>query len=251
MQNYGKEMKSFLATAIIFILWFLAGEFFVLHRDRAVAFFNTGAGQVKYFFYGIFSPALSEREQRVLLLKNEVLKAEIALLKANQFEDIVSSTLAFTNDLLPAKVLAGSGYPEINTIVIQAGQKAGVKEGAVVTIGGEIFLGVVQLVEKHYAVVKTIFSPGWQIPIRVGEPARSGLVKSGPEPILQMVLGEKEKQIKPGDVIFTAGRGLPYGMKIGEVDTELAQSTEGLFFEAKLRLPYDMADISEVWLIQS
>jgi cell shape-determining protein MreC len=55
----------------------------------------------------------------------------------------------------------------------------------------------------------------------------------------------KTATVNPGDIVYAAGTGFPYGVPIGEV-VATSTSADSLFEQASLNFPYDINGIQTV-----
>lgn len=140
-----------------------------------------------------------------------------------------------------------SSYPFniSNQLLVAAGSGSGVLEGATAFAAPGIFLGQVTSVEGGKAVVRTIFDPGWELPVKIGEGKVDALLIGGQEPKLTLV--SKHKPLVGGESVYLVSRDFTYGLTLGTV-AELRQSKESLFLEGRLITPYALADLSEIYI---
>jgi cell shape-determining protein MreC len=115
------------------------------------------------------------------------------------------------------------------------------------TIGGQILIGQVMKVFTHYSLVRTVFSPDWQLPVRIGPKKIPGLLMGGPAVRVSMI--ESGKTIRVGDAVSAAGREVPFGLKIGVVDAVRADTAAGVFQEATILFSYALTDLTELTLL--
>ncbi len=64
-----------------------------------------------------------------------------------------------------------------------------------------------------------------------------------------MVLIGKEKPLQVNDVVYSAGEGFHYGLKVGEI-AEIKESTAGVFKEAILKMPFNASELREVQILK-
>jgi len=178
----------------------------------------------------------ASQEQR-LILENEGLKAQIKELgiRNNELRDSYLVTKIY------------STYPfndkHIFTIAMGADQK--IVELTPVLAAKNILLGKIVGVFDNYSEVKSIFSPDWQMSVKIGESGIDGLLIGGPNPKVTMIVSDKE--ISVGEEIYSSGKEFPYGIKIGKVRS-VQVGTSSFFKEALVDLPYDFNNLQEVWL---
>ena len=176
---------------------------------------------------------------RQLELENEKLRAQIWQLE---------------NKLpLPVKeVLRGqihSSYPfnNKNLLSINLGRVQGAAVGMPVTIDGHILIGQISEVFKNYSLVRTIFSPDWELPVRIGPRKVPALLVGGPSPKLKMI--SQDRKVSEGEVVFSVSQDLPLGLKIGEVTAIESDQATGIFKEASVKLGYEINDLTELIIL--
>jgi cell shape-determining protein MreC len=140
-----------------------------------------------------------------------------------------------------------SSYPfnVSNQLLTAAGSESGVLEAATVFAAPDVFLGQVTSVTEGKSVVRTIFDPGWELPVKIGEGKVDALLVGGQEPRLTLV--SKRKPLIGGEPVYLASRDFPYGLMLGTV-AELRQSKESLFLEGRLITPYTLADLADLYI---
>ncbi|MBI5079431.1 rod shape-determining protein MreC [Candidatus Wolfebacteria bacterium] len=176
------------------------------------------------------------RENLLLKRENENLRGELQLAAAGVKE-------TGQKNYLPAKVFSTYPFNFKNKITVNVGEKNGVKKSAVVVFGENILVGQIADVSRDFSVARTIFDPGWQLPVRIGKEEINGLLQGGNEP--KIVLIENDKLLETGLVVYSAGEGIPYGLKVGEIK-EISKDAMGVFKEAFLKMPFNVGDLREV-----
>lgn len=144
-----------------------------------------------------------------------------------------------------SRVRVYAQYPFANkhTITIAAGTAQGIAVGTVVRAAPEIFLGTVTKAGAGWSEVATIFDGNSEFAVRIGERGIAALLRGGIEPRLTMV--DKEKPIREHDMVYTASKGLPYGLLIGEVGN-IQKESVGAFHEASVTAGYVLGDLEDV-----
>ena len=113
---------------------------------------------------------------------------------------------------------------------------------------GVVLIGDVDKVFDNTAAVQTIFDSRFRLAVRVGEGGIESLLMGGSEPRITLV--PKNAEIRKGDIIYSAGADLPYGLPIGEVG-EVQMSSDNIFKEATIIFPYDLSDYRLVFILKS
>ena len=141
------------------------------------------------------------------------------------------------------KVLLVYPFNNKSRVTVAAGTEAGVKEGAAARVSENIYLGLVTRAGGTWSEVTTVFDENRKLPVKIGETGVAGLLQGGAA--LTVGLIGKSQRIKPGDVVYTASRDLPFGLVVGEV-TSVRESQTDSFLEAEVTAPYDPRDLNDV-----
>ena len=183
-----------------------------------------------------FSGNASEEEK--LVLENESLKAQLA--------DLTSKIQNLPDgQYLTSKIYSTYPFNDKHIFTIAAGTDQDISELMPVLAAKNILLGKILKVYDNYSEVKSIFSPDWQMPVKIGEVGVDGLLVGGPNPKVTMIVSDKE--ISVGEDIYSTGKDFPYGLKIGKVKS-VQVGTSNFFKEALVDLPYDFNNLQEVWI---
>lgn len=173
-------------------------------------------------------------------LENEVFRERLNALTATSSEPVAAGArVAFIHAAYP--------FNNSNRISIDKGAAEGVGLFMPATVGGTIFIGQVVSVFKQYSIVRTVFSPDWQVPVRIGPRKIPGLLQGGP--VVRVFMIDNDKTIYAGDSIITAGREMPFGLKIGVIDAIRSDTTAGVFQEATVLFSYALTDLTELTLL--
>lgn len=146
-------------------------------------------------------------------------------------------------NLFVAKVFSSYPFNIKNTITVSGGKNDGIKENMAATLGQNIFVGRVSKVFDDYSIVQTVFDPSWQMSVRMGAGEVDGLFQGGNEPRVTLI--EKNKPLEAGDIVYSASKDFPYGLKIGEV-SEIKEDSAGVFKEAILKMPFNVNELREI-----
>lgn len=174
----------------------------------------------------------------VVRAENNALREQILMSKA---------TAAVPPKTIRADVYASYPFNNQNVMLIAAGSDEGVRVMMPATIGGAVLVGQVVQVFKHSSVVRTIVSPDWQIPVRVGSHKAPGLLMGGPTVRVSMI--PATLTIAVGDAIIVASKDMPYGVRVGTVSRVAATTVGGVFQEAVVKLGYDLYTLTELTIM--
>ncbi|MDP1719216.1 MAG: rod shape-determining protein MreC [bacterium] len=148
-----------------------------------------------------------------------------------------------TRSVLVAKVYSTFPFNNKNLLAVNAGTADGVSVGMPVSLEGNILLGQIIEVSEKQSIIRTIFDKDWSLPVRVGAGQYDALLVGSQNPRLTLI--DKTNEINVGDVVISAKKDFPYGLKVGEISkvNELLASS---FKEADLVFPYNPKDLREV-----
>lgn len=231
---------------IVIILSVLLGVFFfsqsLLSSKNYLSFQLSGfLRPVASLFQVVTGGENNQDELAFLKRENEMLKAELLALKKEPIiKDKTGKILVFAN------VYSTYPFNNRNLLSINAGLKKEIKAGFTATIGGNLLLGQVVDSYENYSLVRTIFDPGWEIPVKIDNDGIDALLIGGREPRLALIT--KDKELKTGDVVYSASQEFPYGLRIGEINA-IKNDVGDAFQEADLSLFYEPKDITEVVII--
>lgn len=225
-----KSILIGLILALIFIVFFT--NFFIQRN-----FFNKPLNFLASFF-----------SRGDVYEENLLLKQEIEDLKAKAQKNQESGTMNQESDnkYISAKIFSAYPFNIKNTLTLNAGAKQRIEKRMTATIGENILLGQIIEVFENKSVIRTIFDPQWQLPVRIGQAEIDGLLVGGIEP--KITLLEKDKPLQVGDFVYSANQDFPYGLKIGEI-AEIRQSSGDVFKEATFKMPYNINDLREVNIV--
>jgi len=207
-----------------------------------IFFIIIGLFAVFYFYmpiipvWGWINGNASQEQQ--LILENESLKAQLASLKSN-IQNLRD------DQYLISKIYSTYPFNDKHIFTIAAGKSQQLSESMPVLAAKNILLGKVINVFDNYSEVKSIFSPDWQMSVKIGDAGVDGLLIGGPNPKVTMIVSDKE--ISVGEEVYSTGKDFPYSLKIGRV-RNIQIGTSSFFKEALIDLPYDFNNLQEVWI---
>ncbi len=205
-------------------------------------------GTTFFFDKNIFAAPLNiirNYSQSDLLQENADLKMENENLKAQIQKNQVfcASENNQNSSAIIARVYSTYPFNFKNTVTINKGSKQGINKGMIAYWGDNILIGQVTDVYDDYSVIKTVFDPNWQLPVKIGNDKINGLFKGGNTPKITLI----EKPINSGDPVFTASSDFPLDLKIGEIQN-IKQSAGGVFEEATIKTPYNFNEIEDIFV---
>lgn len=185
-----------------------------------------------------------------LVFENQNLKAELAQLK-----EIVNRTPKDREDYEFGFVYARYPFNVKNEVLINVGSNRGITEERPVffgayseeEIGKMVLFGSVKKVFKETSLVQTIFSNEWRSEVRVGDKETIAVLEGGSSPTIKLI--NKDSSIIEGDVIYSADERFPFGLPVGYIK-DIGMSSDHLFKEAKLEVPYNLADVGLLMVLK-
>lgn len=207
----------------------------------------------------IFWSSLSEvREENEKLIKeNSVLLVEAANQKELQRENAELrkqlGLIPSQNFELEASFVVGQNPQKLGSwILIDKGEKAGIKSGMPVIVSQGILIGKVEEVYANMAKVILLTDSESVINVRDSETEAKGVVRGrfGLGLVLEMV--SQDDTLKAGDSITTSGLGgdLPKGLLIGKIQEPKA-SLDQIFQGAVVIAPVKYSNLDVVFVIKN
>ncbi|MBI4086236.1 MAG: hypothetical protein HY433_03295 [Candidatus Liptonbacteria bacterium] len=224
--------------------WFLVGLVF---GTLFLLFFRQNLG---WKIQAFFSPAvnLQSDAQQKLVLENESLNAELALLR-----QIKKNQPVRNGAFLPVFVYSRYPFNFKNELLVSAGANQGVDIGQTAVIAsngaassGSILVGKVEKVFENVSLVRTVFDSRFRSAVRVGGFGTNALLKGGGKPELSLI--PKDAKIANGDVVYSASPDFPYGIAIGNAGN-VRISSDQLFQEADVETNYNPNELQSIFII--
>jgi rod shape-determining protein MreC len=214
-----------------------------------------------YTFYGVLK---GDRDQQIrqLLNENRRLTSEIVKYKLQEKEitalhDQFQVTDPSSNSLLPSHVIGLKSYipgfslPE--QIVIDKGEKDGVKKGSAVIVK-TMLLGKVSFVSKHTALVDLTTKKNFSLTVRTSKTNALGVLRgegNGRMILTNVVISDK---LEKDDLILSKGSvredglGIPPGLVVGKI-LSFEKKSSSLFQTAEIVNLSDITKIDTVFVI--
>ena len=257
-----KEDLRKIFLAIFFAILFL----FLLYQLK---------DQIKNLTYFIFSPFqrfLLKVQQGILVFletiyeiknlkkENEILKAEIKKLtvekeslreleKENRaLREALSLGLEKEFELKMVRFLGKDVSGDI--FLINKGSEDGIEEGKVVILPEKVLVGKVMKVYPNFSKVKVFTFKDFSFDVEIGKEKVTALAKGQGNFKAKIELIPKEKEIFPGDKVFTSALGgnFPNGILVGEID-EIKESDISGFKQATLKPYFEFKNLDYLFVI--
>jgi rod shape-determining protein MreC len=178
--------------------------------------------------------AVSRDEYLAVRKQNEELKARLATLEEAKLEnerirELVKFAQSQDYNTIGARVIGRPADSWERSVLIDRGQRDGVKLGAAVIAAGGL-VGQVIEVTAGSSKVRLITDSGSGVAVLVQRTRGEGVVRGSVEGKLNLDFVSKDKVPTKGDVLVTSGMGgaFPKGVVVGEV-TEVAAPQADLF----------------------
>lgn len=219
-------------------------------------FFSSSADRISFLGETISSIGKLKNENEKLLYENISLKADNAKLKdISKENDILRNEIALLPrkkfDLIAAHIIGRDFYENNDWLLINKGERDGLKKGMPVIIGEGVLVGRISQVFPYSAKIVTITNPESNINATTVETGAMGIVKSnyGLGIILDMVL--QTDYLKVGDDLITSeiSQNIPRGLLIGKIE-KVYPSEDKLFQAAILSVPIDFSKLRFVFVIK-
>ena len=153
--------------------------------------------------------------------------------------------LRFEPNVITAATYSSYPFSSKDTLIIAAGELAGVKPKMAVTANG-LLIGRVTQVSKDASIVQTVFDRNFEMPVRLGDGRFDALLKGGASPVVSLI--PREAEVKIGAGVYSASAELPLGIPLGELG-EIEGSDGEVWEAATLRIPYDIYGLKFVSVI--
>lgn len=256
---------------IIGVAMFAALVFYSLNlrqKEKATAFeravltvfspLHSGMAGVTGFFGSIWSDYIflvdAEHENKLLRKTVKQLNARLILAGETVRENQRLKTLLELKEELngpsvAATVVGEDSSPWFKTLIINKGERDGLKEGMpVVATGGVV--GQVVKVASTSSRVLLLTDHSCAVAAVIQRSRARGVVKGKGDNLCSMEFTVREDDVKPGDIVVTSGIGgiFPKGLLIGEV-TMVRKGQYGIFQTINIRPGINLARIEDVLIL--
>ena len=137
-----------------------------------------------------------------------------------------------------------------DVFLIDKGKEDGIEEGQVVILPQKILVGKVMKVYSHFSKIKVFTFKNFSFDVEIGEEKVVGLAKGQGNFKVKIELIQKDKEVFPGQLVFTSGlgRNFPKGILVGEIKDVKDSDIFG-FKEAILTPAFQLKDIDYFFVI--
>lgn len=247
----------FLVILLFFVLligvqdW-LKNLFYSLSQRGQENLFSSGK-TISNFFSSFLSYSKLKQENNRIVTENQELKVKISLLEEKEKENealrqALGLGLGQRFKLLEADVTVRDASEDF--LVLNKGEKEGVKTGMVVIGSPGFLLGKIEKVYPNFSEVVLLSKKGNVFPLRLEQ--GDLVVKARGAGNLQIFLDpiEREKEIRVGDRVSTVAlEGLyPKGLFVGEVK-RIEDSDLTPYQKAEVKVAFDLGNLEMVFII--
>jgi cell shape-determining protein MreC len=236
-----RDTRAKVLFLAIFSVLFVIGEFFFVPKNTVNSAILNALSSPRVLIDALSNRATLAQQMRDGQLENQSLRALL-----EQEKNRPGIIKEGNQEYLLAPVY--SVYPLNNAgrLTIAAGTVEGVKSGMAVLVAPGIFLGEVVEVFEHQSEVRTITDLGWELPVKIGAEKSDALLVGGHRPTLTLI--SKKKNVTTDMNVLLAVKKYPYGLSVGTTG-DVADSSDNLFKEAPLVLPYEFSSLNSVYII--
>lgn len=231
--------KTLLILAVVSVI-FVAGQFLFVPKTYVNSAVIQALQAPKIFLDVLGNRHELGEQLKEAQLENQSLRAQ--LMAALHRPEIITEG---RHQYITAPVYSQYPLASAGKIVIGAGAEEGVREGMVVLASPGVFIGEVLRVYAHQSEVRTVYDPGWELPVRIGKDGIDSLLIGGPEPRLTLI--SKKKPAITSMPVYTAYKKYPYALLAGSMG-DPSDSEQNLFQEAPLMLPYLLGETQRVFI---
>ncbi len=205
------------------------------------------------FFSDLGSIGRLSRENQSLTEKNNLLEAQIVELEEYKHEnEILRKELDFIDskkekDMIGAKIISREVSPFLQTILIDKGQKDGIKVGSVLMSQGHL-VGIVSQIFDDYSQAELITSTQTIVPVILQDSRATGLMKSQLDGLYIEDI-PIDQDVKKGEAVLTSNlsENIPQDIPIGTVD-EVTKYESQIFQTIKIKSPIEFSKLEFVFV---
>lgn len=262
MKSFSKRIILLLFSFLIIIsLYFLHSHSLIKPlEDRSISLlkiilypFNKINSGINNFRELISSINNLQKENKNLKKEANQLRAEITKLKEIEKENqILREQLNFAQKtdykLLPAEIISRGEETFFSQVIVNRGEKDGVKKGAFVLSDGYL-IGKVIEVYNHSAKIMLITSPQSSVGAMIQDSRVNGVIKGELGGGLVMEMIPQNEMIRVGELVCTSGIGgdYPKGIIIGAIE-EIKSKPDELFQKVSIKSPINFKKIELIFI---
>ena len=225
-------------NTVLFILLLIISFYFLNSRSY---FHQTKIAKLSLSISGILNNLSSNiirysnlnKENKLLIQENLILKSDLIKNRNKNIETIKSKKeIYFPFSLINAKIVKNNYNKKENFVIINKGEKDGVKkEMGVITSNG--IVGIINNVSKNYSSIISIINSNIKINARIKNTNYFGSIGWSEKKINIMTLEDivSTAKISIGDTIISGGMSsyFPSNLEIGKIVTLKKEKNEGYY----------------------
>jgi len=264
-----RPRKRKLSTTALFVTVFIAVFLFVMDLGgflspvRNVS--DMALNPVRFWFYRqsrVVSTFFRDLSSISLLRENNValqskvldlearVSASVELERENKvLREQLNLSIKSDNELIQADIIGGDLKAlNIETMIINKGEEAGVQEGSIATYAGYL-IGQVTKASKFSSEIQLLTSGGTSVPAISETHRTKGIIVGDVNTGVSMTRILREEKVEVGEKILTSGMGtFPKGLIIGIV-AEVEGSDADVEQKALIKEYLDIKSVEEVFII--
>ena len=225
-------------NTVLFILLLIISFYFLNSRSY---FHQTKIAKLSLSISGILNNLSSNiirysnlnKENKLLIQENLILKSDLIKNRNKNIETIKSKKeIYFPFSLINAKIVKNNYNKKENFVIINKGEKDGVKkEMGVITSNG--IVGIINNVSKNYSSIISVINSNIKINARIKNTNYFGSIGWSEKKINIMTLEDivSTAKISIGDTIISGGMSsyFPSNLEIGKIVTLKKEKNEGYY----------------------
>lgn len=261
-----KRIRFFSQFLFYLILSIFTYFFFQTHPGKGVlSIIQTGLSPFVHVAFQVqaISPRKSSSKEELLQEEVNALKIKLSEKKDQEKEiealrDQFKETAISPRSLLPSKIvgLRGfiPGYPLPDEIIVDKGEKDGVRVGQAVIIGRNI-IGRVETVSPKVSLIELLTKEDVSLTVAASETGALGVVKGQGDGEILMDNVLLSESLKVGDLVLSkgsidvSGNGAPPNLVVGKIHS-IEKKPSALFQTAKIDSLIKITSESLVFILQ-
>ncbi len=225
-----KNIKTFIIYPV------LATVLLVLVGSKL--FFNRSWADLRFAALGLFDSQFSYSRFLDLQAENLTLK--------NKLGELQSQLPLPESGFLAANVFAQYPFGVLSDLIIDKGEKDGVKPGMAVLAPTRILIGKISRVSARRSEVMTVFNPAWSSSVGIGRPRAKALLKGGNPPVITLISADAAAE--SGAAVFNLSPDFPYRLALGTL-ANVKPADLPPWFSGNLETPYAIDGLTQVFVL--
>lgn len=260
MENRLKIIVSLVVLAVLLALFNLANfanplrNFFYSISSPFQRFFKNSGDNFSDFWAGMLEAQDLKRENEILQsrvreLVGEKLRLETLRKENETLREVLNLGLEKDFDLKLAKVVSQDVSQD--SLLLNLGRDDGIVSGLPAINSQKVLVGKIGEVFKNFSKVVLASAKDNAFDIRIGETQEVfGVAKGRGSYSFAVELVPREKEVSPGDFVFTSSLGdiFPPNLLVGQVETAAKDDVEP-FQKIKAKTAFEFSNLDNVFII--